>query len=351
MPAKETGMVTIVQADANHAVQTPLADAPGGAAHDALAAWSARLGATIESEILPRLLSAHRGESGLVPARDINPDDVAAFVGLIISDDLEQAQAVADRVIVHYGGRQALLTNLLTPASRLLGEMWEQDLCDFVEVSLGIGRLQTLLGEMSQAEAPVADLRRRALLISTQKDQHVFGLDIVASFLRSSGWDTIIEKGMGQDHNAETAATHWLAVAGVTMSREANFDSVARVIVAVRRASMNPSISVMVGGVAFIGRPDLVLRVGADAAANDGPGAALLAQRLYLRQSVAPPIRTKRHSSGQRSAAPTQSRIQASNDSNASKAAASASAEATGSSASVSSRDRKSRHITDRRSP
>jgi methanogenic corrinoid protein MtbC1 len=269
----------------------------------------------------------------------------------VIGSDPSLAMEFAERMRDRGVSADVIFETLLAPTARHLGEMWEQDYCDFVEVSLGIGRLQTLLGELSQSHAAMTDLRRRALLISTQADSHVFGLDIVASFLRSSGWDTIIEKGLGFEHNARTAEKHWLAVVGVTMSREANFEAVARAIVAVRRSSMNPAISVMVGGVAFIGRPDLVLRVGADAAANDGPGAALLAQKLYLRQSAAPPARAKRHASGQRSAAPAQSRIQASNDSNASRAAASASADATGSSASSSSRDKKSRHMTDRRSP
>jgi len=268
----------------------------------------ARLEDLVRERIVPRLVMLHDGANAPSPTPAPLPDDIVEFGRLIIGSDPTLATEFAERMRERGISSDVLFETLLAPTARHLGELWEEDLCDFVEVGLGVGRLQTLLGELSQAQMVATDLRRRALLISTQRDQHVFGLDIVASFLRSSGWDTVIEKGFAVDENVRTVAGNWFAVAGVTMSRESSFESVARVIVAVRRASMNPAISIMVGGVAFTGRPDLVVRVGADAAANDGPGAALLAQRLHLRQSAAAPVKGKRPSN-QRSVGPSPSRL------------------------------------------
>ena len=42
----------------------------------------------------------------------------------------------------------------------------------------------------------------------------------------------------------------------------------------------------MVGGWALQDRPDLAARIGGDATADDGPGAALLAHKLYIAQLV-----------------------------------------------------------------
>jgi methanogenic corrinoid protein MtbC1 len=256
----------------------------------------ARLEDIVRERIIPRLVLLHKDLPQAVAIAVPTTADIVEFGRLIIGSDASLAGEFAERMRERGISSDDLFETLLAPTARHLGEMWEEDFCDFVEVGLGVGRLQALLGELSHAQMLVTDMRRRALLISTKSDQHVFGLDIVASFLRSSGWDTVIEKGLAADENARTVAGHWFAVAGVTMSRETSFDSVARVIVAVRRASMNPTIAIMVGGVAFTGRPDLVIRVGADAAANDGPGAALLAQRLHLRQSASPPpMRGKRN--------------------------------------------------------
>ena len=301
----------------------------------------ARLEDLVRERIVPRLVLLHGELTGPLHSPAPLPADVVEFGKLIIGSDPTLATEFAERLRQRGVSSDLLFETLLAQTARHLGELWEQDLCDFVEVALGVGRLQTLLGELSQAQMAPTDMRRRALLISTQKDQHVFGLDIVASFLRSAGWDTAIEKGLTVEENARTLAGSWFTVAGVTMTRESSFDSVARVILAIRRASMNPAISIMVGGIAFMGRPDLVVRVGADAAANDGPGAALLAQKLSLRQSAAQ--RGKRPSV-QRCAATSQPRILATNGA---KTPGSTAIDAAGGSTHASGRDDNGRHIND----
>ena len=52
-------------------------------------------------------------------------------------------------------------------------------------------------------------------------------------------------------------------------------------IKAIRERSCNKSIGVMVGGPVFIKRPELAMRVGADAAAVNAPAAVFLAQKLF----------------------------------------------------------------------
>jgi methanogenic corrinoid protein MtbC1 len=50
---------------------------------------------------------------------------------------------------------------------------------------------------------------------------------------------------------------------------------------------VNRAIGVMVGGPAFTRNPDLVARVGADAAAVDAPTAVILAKKLLMSQAMA----------------------------------------------------------------
>ena len=90
--------------------------------------------------------------------------------------------------------------------------------------------------------------------------------------------------GLSTPEYARAAESQWFAVLGVTVSEEAHLEDAARSIEAVRRRSVNPSISVMVGGWALRGRPDLVAQIGGDAMAEDGPGALLLANRFYVDQ-------------------------------------------------------------------
>ncbi len=178
----------------------------------------------------------------------------------------------------------ALFETLLAPTARRLGELWFEDVCDFVAVAIGVNRLRILLELYSQAPTSVGDTRRRALLISTQNDGHIFGLDMVASFLRAGGWEVQIEAAQSAEDNARVAASRWFAVAGVTIADDSSIPNAARAIEAVRRASLNRSISIMIGGGACHRRPGLVARVGGDATADDGPSAALLAHKLYIHQ-------------------------------------------------------------------
>lgn len=252
-----------------------------------LRGWNARLEEVIRERIVPRLVLVHKVASAPDQSPGPQPDDIAEFGQLVVATDPGAAELFFARMHERGFSAESLFETLLAPTARHLGELWEADLCDFVDVSIGVGRLQTLLETFSRAPSLTVDAQRRTLLIATPGDQHLFGLDVIASFLRISGWEVLIEKGLSTEQNADTVSSQWIAVAGVTMGREASLDVVARTIDAVRRASLNPAISVMVGGIVFKGRPDLVVRVGADAMAHDGPSAALLARRLYLDQSAA----------------------------------------------------------------
>ena len=252
-----------------------------------LRGWNARLEEVIRERIVPRLVLVHRNLRALEKGPAPQPEDIVEFGQLVVATDARAAELFFTRMRERGLSVDSLFETLLAPTARHLGELWEADLCDFVDVSIGVGRLQTLLETFSRAPSMAIDSRRRALLIATPGDQHLFGLDVIASFLRISGWEVLVEKGHSIEQNADTVSSQWIAAAGVTVSRETNLDLVARTIDNVRRNSLNPSISVMVGGILFKGRPDLIVRVGADAMAEDGPTAVLLARRLYLEQSAA----------------------------------------------------------------
>ena len=246
----------------------------------------ARLESVVRERIVPRLALIHQQWRGAAEAQAPSPLEIDDFGRILLGSDLDAAERFFERMRERGLSADQLFETLLAPAARRLGELWYEDECDFIDVSVGINRLRLLLETYSRVPTATADSRRRALLIATPSERHLFGLDVIASFMRSTGWDTQVEIGATPEDNAETAASQWVAVAGVTMSQESLLGDVARVVEAVRRASLNRSIIILVGGRAFKGRPDLVARVGADATADDGPGAAMLAHRLYVRQSL-----------------------------------------------------------------
>jgi len=244
-----------------------------------------RLSSVIADEIVPRLLRIHREIRRAEVLAAPGPDEIAAFGALAMGRDGTLAQAYFEKLRADGHSFEWLCTHLLAPTARHLGGLWEQDLCDFVDVTLGLGRLQEILARFgAPAETRVLDERHCALLISTPGEKHLFGLEIVAESLRGAGWRVRVERGFDAVRSAAAVAAEWVGVVGVTLSGETGLESAARIIESVRRASLNPRVGVIVGGPAFANSPPRVAQVGADAVAADGPAAVIVARQLLAGQ-------------------------------------------------------------------
>jgi len=203
---------------------------------------------------------------------------------LVIQPEAVAARAYFDVMRARGYSLDALFVDFLAPTARHLGELWDQDRCDFVDVTLGVARLHELLEMFSLAEDYVGDdLRHRAILIASPGEKHRFGMDMVAKFMRAAGWTVTIEIERSAEENARSVADEWVGVAGLTMSSDIRVEAAARTIEMLRKSSLNPSLSIIVGGPAFAENAALVAQIGADAAANDAPTAVILAKRLLMR--------------------------------------------------------------------
>ena len=248
----------------------------------------AHLARTIETDVIPRLVQAHRHttppantERAAAPTQ--SSEQVAGFVALIIGDNDFDVQAAVEGKRRDGMSVEALYLDLFAPAARLLGEMWCEDSCDFSTVTVALGRLQRLLRELSPAfgtEVEYPANGRRALFAQPSDEQHSFGLSMVAEFFRREGWDVFGVVGGALDDPAVRVRREWADVVGLSIGSERRLDWLRQCIVAVRSASRNPGVVVMVGGPIFTLHPDWVAGVGADATARDAREAPRVAARL-----------------------------------------------------------------------
>ncbi len=257
--------------------------APEIAARNDLAERRTRLAAIVGAEVVPRLAMLHRavGAPDPVAVLPVSEDEIAALGRLLLGPDVAAPAAYVTMLRKRGGDADALFLTRLEPAARFLGVLWERDECDFVDVSLGLGRLQTLLAVFNCTHAvPALDRRRTVLLATMPKDPHVFGLSMVAKFLRSGGWTTVEELGPSADRLSTLVQEGWYAVVGLTVGSDRHIAPLTAAIGSIRAASRNRAIGIMVGGSIFNKDPDLARTVGADATAVDAPTAVLLAQKL-----------------------------------------------------------------------
>lgn len=252
---------------------------------DARMTWLLR---TIEAEIIPRLMLAHQTVPIALQASEvlpptIGPEDVEAFAALALT---QQAGAVLAHLEGLRGAGMALeavYLDLLAPAARHLGKLWEADLCDFTQVTLGLWRLQQAMHELSptfQTDAARPVRRRRILLAPAPGSQHTLGLFMVAEFFRRAGWEVWAEPATSTADVARAVRAEWFDVVGLSVGVERQIDALSSAVLAVRKASRNKDVVVMVGGAIFAGRPDMVAQVGADATAADAPHAVVQAETL-----------------------------------------------------------------------
>ena len=240
----------------------------------------------IEGQIIPRLMLAH-GLATPSPVANVSieQDDVDALVPRALSGDAGDVLAQVERVMARGLCFDAIMVELLAPAARRLGVLWEEDRCDFVEVTMGLWRLQEVVRELSARFAPPLGLGgigrpRRALFVALPGEQHDFGATIVGETFHRHGWDVGTAPGAGMTELLAEVGRHHYDLVGLTVSCDCNSARLPSAILAVRSVSRNPGVRIMVGGRVFVEDPALADRVGADGTASDARRAVIVAGAL-----------------------------------------------------------------------
>jgi len=113
------------------------------------------LARTIEAEIVPRLLmslAASRQAAARAGTAPTTPgsDDVDELARLLLAHDGEIASAFVQILRQRGTPVERICLDLLAPVARRLGKLWEQDVCDFAELTVGLERLHLVLREVSE---------------------------------------------------------------------------------------------------------------------------------------------------------------------------------------------------------
>jgi methanogenic corrinoid protein MtbC1 len=238
----------------------------------------ARIADLVAVQIAPRLAVLH---AAVQPTDHPSVEEVAVLARLVLSPDGREAASYVAALKDRGLSVDLLFAELLEPAAQLLGQLWDEDKIDFIDVTLGVARLQALLSVFNCTHelAPSGD-RRSVLMMTVPGEQHSFGIAMVERFLGAGGWRVVSEREARPIRLAQLVEDQVFAVAGVALSNRANLDQAAAAVATIRRRSCNKSIGIMVGGPVFSADPALAAAVGADGTAATAPTAVVLAQKL-----------------------------------------------------------------------
>lgn len=251
---------------------------------------TSNLFSALQADILPRLLLLH---SSAPPDVDFNAAlrlsvltdaDRALFMDTLLHGDTQTVEDAAETLIARGVPVEAVFVDLMASSARKLGEMWESDLLDFSEVTIGLCRLHEVLRHKSIASesdrGQEAETRKSILLANVASNQHIFGLVMVAEFFRRADWAVWCEPSADPAELSNLVATTHFDVIGLSAASDLAKEDVAAAIRHFRSKSRNPDVRFMVGGQLFVRSPELVEAVGADATAGDAYAAPQIARDL-----------------------------------------------------------------------
>lgn len=258
------------------------------------------LARTIETEIIPRLMIALGTPSDAAAGPDefrqgIKPEDIETLVAMTIDSEISVIAAHVEDIRTEGVPLDTIYLDLMAPAARELGRLWEEDLADFTVVAIALSRLQSLLhqiGSTAQPDLNPSEHAKRVLLVPLPGEQHTFGLAIVMDFFWRAGWDVSGGPIATEHELLRLVRDNWFDVIGLSLGSEKWLNETTAEILLIRRESRNPAVGILVGGPVFSGHPERVALVGADGWADDARAAPQRAEMLLAelegRRSHAP---------------------------------------------------------------
>jgi methanogenic corrinoid protein MtbC1 len=243
----------------------------------------------LEAQIIPSLIKSTEHTDPFYSTDGIrtelpSQDEIVEFSSLCISADQEATDLFVQSLMAEGLGSDAIFLHLLAPAARHLGYLWEEDLCDFTRVTIALIRMQKItlrLGSEFQEKRKGPMEGMRALFAPVPGSLHTLGVLMVSDFFRREGWQVWMELGSSEATLLAAVEKDWFQVIGLSVGTEDHVDSLANTIRAIRVASANRDVKILIGGPLVALSPNLYKVVGADAAASDATSAVELARTLF----------------------------------------------------------------------
>lgn len=240
----------------------------------------------LEGDIIPRLMMAHVVDGSVRPLDEqieIEVEDSIGFAALPLRLEPLDLLAEIDRFLEQGVSVEEVYLDLLAPAARHLGELWKRDECDFVDVTMGLWRLQEVMREISRRSPPELGPHgqsRTALFCPIPGDVHSFGAQMIEEVFARARWQSEALLKPTRRDLLDYVAKRPVDLVGLTVSCDSPTSVLSGLVRALRSVSMNPKLHVLVGGNMINQDPALVDAIGADGTAADAAAALEYAERL-----------------------------------------------------------------------
>lgn len=247
--------------------------------------WENRLAQAIVSMVIPRLQSTHSLEPEVASKAAVEKmrrqAEAERFIALVLSGN-QDAQWHTLTAMRDAGlDTESIFLDIMTPAIRHLGELWEDDRMSFIDVTTKSAYLQQMMRRLgAEDNAATGSSNRRLLLTPAPGEQHTFGLFLLAEMFLRIGWDTVVEASLTLDQICARLSSEPFDAVGMSVGSERGLDNLAHCVAATRQSALSPDLRIFLGGWAFMSRNEPLDGYGADMVETDARLAVAKAQLL-----------------------------------------------------------------------
>ena len=236
---------------------------------------SRQISAILKSVVVTAVLPEIAHINGLLHPEKLISPRVHDLADLLIAPDSQAALELIQELQAGSESLRPLYGKLIEPVARALGDLWDEDGCTEVDVTLGLCRMQTAM-RLLNAGTPARLrplLHAPAVLIAPEPGElHGLGAALDSDLLWHAGWSPHCAFPANDKALQDIVAKDWFDVLDLSLSaafrREHWLPRLTRTIAQARLASRNPALVVIVGGRVFAEQRDAGANVGADLAST-----------------------------------------------------------------------------------
>ena len=253
--------------------------------------------------VIPRLHAKHGGAPEREPARPASSGAIGEWARRLLAGDDSDCSSHTNQRMERGAELGALYGEVFEPMQRHLGDLCEQGQCNEYQLSMALARLHIgarRLGAEFPARAAALSEPRSVLLAATPSEFHAASTTMTAELFLRHGWEVSCES-LGSENAVNLVAGRFFDA--MVLSSSAALRCVPQPdmrsrIEAIRSASLNPALVVIVDGRACFEQPGIYARMGADAQALGASACVQAAHRLVelaKREPAAAPVYSVDH--------------------------------------------------------
>ena len=199
--------------------------------------------ASLAREVIHRLAS--RGSEVDHVPHDPSPKELEQLCTALISDDDAAAAEIILGVRAEGMPAEAVYLKYLAAAARILGEWWIEDRANFVEVTVGTGRMFAIMRGMRHLFAPTVHSQdKSAIFASVPGEDHTLGVRMAADLFRKDGWEIALKVGLDHDELVSEIERTPNSIVGLSVAGRHSVDALSRLVVALHICCPNAPILV-----------------------------------------------------------------------------------------------------------